>query len=182
MDNDKLKSQFEFINKAGELKRIKRRGWVECKVKDPESVAEHSQRIALIALLLADENNVDKGKVVQMALIHDHPEIITLDISPAQNVPQEEKSRLEDEAMKKLCMDVDGGKEIYNLWREFEDDVTEEAKFVHVCDKIEAMFQAYEYGLEQPDKDLSQFWNFAEKYDFKKMTGLFQFLKLQAKK
>ncbi len=43
----------DFIAEAGKLKRIPRTGWVESGVPDPESVADHSFRVALIALVLA---------------------------------------------------------------------------------------------------------------------------------
>ena len=47
-----------------------------------ESVAEHSWRLALMAMLLADEfPNTDINKVIQMCLIHDLGEAFTGDIA-----------------------------------------------------------------------------------------------------
>ncbi|MBX6342026.1 MAG: HD domain-containing protein, partial [Thermomicrobiaceae bacterium] len=38
---------------AGELKHVRRQGWIDRGVVDPESVADHSYRMALLAALLA---------------------------------------------------------------------------------------------------------------------------------
>jgi len=63
----------------GQLKRVKRSGWWIAGVKDPESVAEHAFRTAVIAYLLAYLEGVDTGKAVLMALFHDMPETRTND-------------------------------------------------------------------------------------------------------
>jgi hypothetical protein len=45
----------EFLRVCGKLKRTLRTGWVNRKVKGPESVADHSYRMSLISLLVADK-------------------------------------------------------------------------------------------------------------------------------
>ena len=47
----------------------------------PESVAEHSWRVSLLAMLLEDEiKDVDFSKIIRMCIIHDLGEAITGDI------------------------------------------------------------------------------------------------------
>ena len=74
----------EFISEVGRLKRLPRTGWVESGVPDPESVADHSFRVALLTLVLADLKGLDALKAVRMALIHDLGEAETGDLTPAR--------------------------------------------------------------------------------------------------
>ena len=60
MDESVTKTLIEFCKFAGKLKRTKRTGWVErVGIKDGESVADHSYRVALMAMVLADERKLD---------------------------------------------------------------------------------------------------------------------------
>jgi putative hydrolase of HD superfamily len=61
----------DLLLKVGKLKSIKRTGWGRGKFQDPESVAEHSFRVAFLALLLGDELGLDKNKLFEMAFLHD---------------------------------------------------------------------------------------------------------------
>ena len=60
-----------FFAEAGLLKRIKRSGWWVAGIDDPETVAEHSFRTAIIAYYIAHVENVDPYKAVTMALFND---------------------------------------------------------------------------------------------------------------
>lgn len=61
-----------YLFEAGELKREKRTGWWHAGVKDPESVAEHSMRTAVIALLLAEKRKMpNPERLAAAALLHD---------------------------------------------------------------------------------------------------------------
>ena len=60
-----------FFAEAGLLKKIKRSGWWVAGIKDPESVAEHCFRCALIGYYIAHLEGVDPYKVVLMTLFND---------------------------------------------------------------------------------------------------------------
>src|SRR3990167_4581102 len=60
-----------FFAEAWLLKDVKRSGWWVAGIKDPESVAEHSFRTAVIGYYLAHAEGVDPLKVVSMALFND---------------------------------------------------------------------------------------------------------------
>src|SRR3989339_2211175 len=77
-----MEDLIDFLHKVGQLKGLKRTGWVYKNIPDPESVAEHSFRTAILALVLADELKADKERLVKMALIHDLAESITGDLTP----------------------------------------------------------------------------------------------------
>ncbi len=153
----------ELLHNIGKLKDLKRTGWVLRKVPNPESVADHSFRISIMALLLADKLNLDKNKCVQMALIHDVGESLAGDITPHDKVNKKEKHELEKKAMKSLFKKVNDNK-ILDLWNEYEECKSPESKFVYELDKIEMLLQAFEYEQRYKDRDidLSEFWSYVE--------------------
>ena len=160
MDVDGL---IEFISEAGRLKRLPRTGWVESGVPDPESVADHSFRVALIALVLAEERGLDALRVVRMALIHDLAEAETGDLTPAQKgAAPEDAMRAEEAAMARIVDRLPGKlRGTYAAaWREFCESATEEARLVRDADKLEMVIQASEYqSAGGSAQKLMRFWH-----------------------
>jgi 5'-deoxynucleotidase YfbR-like HD superfamily hydrolase len=72
----------KFLKIAGMLKRTPRTGWVEVSIYQPESVADHTFRTAILSMLYADIEGLDPLKLLRMALIHDLPEALTGDLTP----------------------------------------------------------------------------------------------------
>ena len=79
-------------------------------------------------------------------------EALVGDITPMDGVPKHEKNRREETTMdyftNSLLGKVNGGitgKEIKDIWREYEDGETLESKFVHDVDKFELVLQMVEY-------------------------------------
>ena len=142
----------------GKLKKIKRAGWVLRGISDAETVAEHTFRVALMALLLAPKLGLDTGKCLKLALVHDLAEAVVGDITPHDLISSEEKYQKERAAMKELSRDS-GEEKLEKLWDEYSERLTPEAKFVHELDKLEMIFQAYEYEKEFPSRNLDEFWN-----------------------
>ena len=70
-ESKEMKPIANFLYEVGQLKRVKRSGWWLAGVKDPETVAEHSHRAAIIAYLLARLERADAGKACAIALFHD---------------------------------------------------------------------------------------------------------------
>src|SRR3990172_7620020 len=61
----------KFLFELGTLKRIKRSGfWLEG-IRDPESVADHTYRTAILGYILGKLENADANKVMKMCLFHD---------------------------------------------------------------------------------------------------------------
>ena len=65
----------DFALLAGKLKELKRAGWIRHHVPLPESVAEHSYRVAMLAMVLAKRANVDELTAIKIALVHDLAEV-----------------------------------------------------------------------------------------------------------
>jgi len=71
-------SAVDLFAEAGLLKRVKRSGWWVVGIKDPESVADHSFRCAVIAYYIAHKEGSDPYRTMTMALFNDiHEEINT---------------------------------------------------------------------------------------------------------
>jgi len=147
----------EFLRKVGDLKRIPRTGWVQAGIKEPESVADHSFRTALLAMVLSDQMGLDTEKVVRMALIHDLAESKTGDLTPSQK--PNDHSENESNAMAGILSLLPEGLETryMGLWEEYETKETPEARLVHNADRIEMLVQALEY--EDGAVNLEQFWD-----------------------
>lgn len=69
-----------FGYELGVLKRIRRAGWWQAGVRDPESVAEHTMRVAQLAGLLAAEEGANPERAAYLALWHDTQETRTGDL------------------------------------------------------------------------------------------------------
>jgi putative hydrolase of HD superfamily len=100
-----------------------------------------------------------------MAFVHDLAEALVRDIILIVKVLKSEKNRREEITMDYFTSSLLGkvnsrmmGKEINDIWREFEDSETLDSKFVNDVDKIELVLQIVEYECVHEHKlDLGEF-------------------------
>ncbi|XVF47836.1 hypothetical protein PTKIN_Ptkin03bG0142900 [Pterospermum kingtungense] len=145
-------SAIDFLTLCHRLKTTKRAGWVRRDIQNPESIADHMYRMGIMALIASDIPGIDRDKCVKMAIVHDIAEAIVGDITPSDGVSKAEKSQREREALDHMCKLLGGGsraKEIEELWMEYEENSSSEAKIVKDFDKVEMILQALEYENEQ---------------------------------
>lgn len=146
------------------LKQLFRQGWLRAGVPEArcESVAEHSFAVALLALLVAEDRfpDLDAGKLVKMALVHDLAEAFAGDITLHDGVSKEEKDRREREAMTRLLAGAPGEDSVRALWEEYESQASREAVLVKQMDRLEMALQGCVYE-HQLGLDLSQFFESA---------------------
>lgn len=152
-----------FLEVVGALKRTKRTGWVLRGVNDPESVAAHSYRMGIMALLALEDPSLDAAECMRIALCHDLAEAVIGDLVPGAVEPAE-KHRREAEAMDAMCSLLASGAprasaEVRRAYAAYETGASPEALFVKDCDKIDMTLQALEYERLQPELDLSDFFN-----------------------
>ena len=158
-----------FFHLAGKLKLEKRKGWLDRGVRDCESVADHSFRLALMSLVFAERQKLDAGRALKLAIVHDLPEAICGDIAvrvkeEMQKVSNNEKKLLEESALKREMelLPLDVAREVKALWEEYEARETKEAKLVYELDRLEAIFQAVEYEKAGNFKvSLQEFFDYA---------------------
>lgn len=138
----------------GILKRIRRAGWWHVGVRDPESVAEHTARVAQLAVLIAVEEGADPIRASFLALWHDTQETRTGDLphtvkeyltkpDPRQ-ITADQTSKLPRACRELLRTAVD----------EYETRQTPEARCAADADKLEMLLQAVEYrdiGIQRVD-------------------------------
>lgn len=151
---------------AGLLKKVKRTGWALKGVSEPESVAEHSFRVAFIAMILAERYKGDQLKMIKMALVHDLGESYIGDIkweSGAKIIAsQAQKHKDESKAIEEI---FSSRQEFIDLWQEFNHQKTKEARLVKLVDKLEMALQALEYEQEgNPEEWFVEFWENSSKY------------------
>ena len=129
-------------------------------VSKVESVAEHSYRMAMMALTLheaSDATNLDR--MIKMCLVHDLAEVLVGDITPFDGIEKEKKKLLEKRAMLALVQDLPESKqaELLALFEEYESQESDEARFVKDLDRLEMCLTALEYE-EAEQIDLEEFF------------------------
>lgn len=171
-----------FLHEVEALKKLLRHSWLSDNRR--ESVAEHTWRMALMAMVLHREleSKVDIGKVLKMVLIHDLGEVYAGDYVVFKDVPID-KHELERTALEKLIVDLPEktGVEIMDLWLEFEECKTIDAKFAVALDKLEVLIQHNEADLETWE-EIEYEINYDYAYDkvsFDKVLTLFRDLVLE---
>ena len=163
MNDSSLQNIIKFLEIAGMLKRTPRAGWVEVGVYQPESVADHTFRTAVLCLLYADMEGLDSLKVLQMALIHDLPEAVIGDLTPSQKTVETE-AKEENAVSHILNLLPAKQRETYiAVWNEYQEGKTREAQAVRQLEKIEMALQAKEYEKAgSASKSLERFIKSAE--------------------
>jgi len=135
-----------FINRIEKLKCNTRHSWTSNGRQ--ESVADHSWRLAVMAMLCADEYpELDTNKLIKMCLIHDFGEAITGDIPAFQKTEQHEND--EFIAVKNLISELPEqvSRELQNLYDELNEMKTPEAKLCKSLDNIEALISHNEADI-----------------------------------
>lgn len=170
-----------FWTLALQLKRMRRTGWVDRGVDDPESGAAHSWGVALLGWILAgDRPELDRDRVLLLGVVHDLPEAIAGDPTPFDGVrdasgvipanhfttapcysesAREAKQQAESAALNEMLGNLpdDLAADIRAAWHEYEQGETPEARFVRQIDKLETLLQAEEYRDVQPELAVESF-------------------------
>jgi len=147
MDENKVKNICDFYAITHKLQTTLRAGWVDCGVPAPrlQSVAEHVYATQMLALAVNTEFalGLDMGKVALLLAVHEIGECIIGDI-PAYGatISREEKKRIEQNAVEKIAGLIGNPVIIRDLFLEFENKSSPEAKFCFLIDKLECCFQA----------------------------------------
>lgn len=112
-----------------------------------ESTAEHSWSATMIVVVLMNDLKkefveIDELKTIKLTLIHDLVEIYAGDVFAFDVTARKEKEKLEVEALKQLIgIAPDFGKQLHDLWYEFEIKESIEAKIAKAADAICPLFQ-----------------------------------------
>jgi putative hydrolase of HD superfamily len=134
------------------LKDVSRTGWELRGITDPESVADHSWGTALLVSRYSGEAAVEGERSLRMALVHDLVEVRVGDIPRradprVERVSEEEKRGKEERAARELAGELQWP-ELEELWREYDEGKSEEARFVRDMNLLDMVLQATLYAAE----------------------------------
>ncbi|MGI5161917.1 HD domain-containing protein [Microbispora sp. CA-102843] len=137
--HERLQSQLAFHTEIDKLKRVIRRNSL-IDGSRRENDAEHSWHLAMMAMTLAEHAppGTDMSRVVAMLLVHDIVEIDAGDTFVYDSVAVEGQAALERAAADRIfgLLPEDQGARLRNLWDEFEERRTPEARFARALDRL----------------------------------------------
>ncbi len=144
MITENLLKQIEFIKEIDKIKYIQRRTKLFNSNRN-ENDAEHSWHLAMMAIVLSEYSDleIDLLKVIKMVLIHDIFEIDAGDTF----LYDQKKSHDNTEEEKKCAERIFGilpkkqAHAFFEVWTEFEDGISNEAKFAKSLDNLEPVLQ-----------------------------------------
>ena len=140
-----------FLQAAERLKDTTRTAWTSGGRR--ESVAEHTWRLCLMAMLLADGfPDVDFARLVKICIVHDLGEAIGGDISAKLQKGSTAEAERADLLTLLEPLPAERRDEIVALWDEYEGAATPEARVAKALDKIETILQ-HNQGSNPPDFD-----------------------------
>jgi putative hydrolases of HD superfamily len=142
IDPGRLEGIIDFLQSASALKDTLRTGRTASGRR--ESSADHSWRLCLLGMLLADDlDGIDLVRLLQLCIVHDLAEAITGDVpAPLQAVADGRKDR-EREALRELCTPLPDAlrQRIESLCAEYDAGCSPESLMAKGLDKIETMLQ-----------------------------------------
>lgn len=167
-----MKDILNFLIEVGKLKGKERRGWQIHKIKNSETTAEHIFHLAILVWVLGREKRIKMERAIKMALMHDLCEVYCLDLTPydpllpkdnnkamevlkkwpkftpaLKKEKEKMKKKMENEAACKLISKLpkELRKEMKDLWLDFMNSSSREARFVRQADKIASFLQGITY-------------------------------------
>ncbi|OJJ52894.1 hypothetical protein ASPSYDRAFT_62552 [Aspergillus sydowii CBS 593.65] len=164
-----------FFHLLSRLKSTKREGWQQAGLSHHgESIADHMYRMSIMTMFCPPSlsTRISIPRCIEMALVHDMAECLVGDITPLNtDITKTEKARREEATMLyitgPLLGSIPGGGgssstgaagRMMGLFREYEDNETLEARFVHDVDKLEMVLQTIEYERDL-GRDLDEFYH-----------------------
>lgn len=156
LDKERLKQQIAFCEEIDKEKFIGRQTYLS-DGKRKENDSEHAWHMAIMTLLLSEYSNeeIDVLKTISMILIHDLVEIDAGDTYAYDSEAKKSQKERELQAADRIfgMLPKDQGEKFRQLWEEFEEEKTPEAKFARVMDNIQpAMLNALADGKAWSEK------------------------------
>jgi putative hydrolase of HD superfamily len=152
-DPIEIEQTLAFLRSAERLKTVLRSGWTSAGQR--ESVAEHTWRLCLMALVFAEHYpEVDFGKLIRICIIHDLGEALRGDVPAPAQTPGSPKSEQERADLVELVAPLPKHlrQQIVDLWDECEAALSPEARLAKALDKLETIMQ-HNQGQNPADFD-----------------------------
>jgi putative hydrolase of HD superfamily len=135
----------KYFFEAGQLKMVKRSGWWVAKIRDPESVAEHSYRTAIIAYVLAKLEGENAEKLCSAGVFHDVLETRILDKHKISSNYSKVSKEIEEKVILDQCERLPEAlrNDFLGIVLNFSE---KEKKILKDADYLECAFSAKEYS------------------------------------
>ncbi len=139
-----LLKQIEFIKEIDKIKYIQRRTKLFNSNRN-ENNAEHSWHLAMMAIVLSEYSDlkIDLLKVIKMVLIHDIVEIDAGDTFLYDQVKSHDNTEDEKKCAERIfgILPKKQARDFLEIWTEFENGISNEAKFAKSLDNLEPILQ-----------------------------------------
>ncbi len=183
MKTENLLKQIDFIKEIDKIKYIQRHTKLFNSDRR-ENDAEHSWHLAMMAIVLSEHSDceIDLLKVVKMVLIHDIVEIDAGDTFLYDQNKNHDNTAAEMKCAERIfgMLPKKQAEEFVQIWIEFEDGNSNEAKFAKSMDRLEPLLQNTsnnggtwkEFGVKYQavydkkkiiENGSKELWNYAEK-------------------
>lgn len=139
----------KFAYETGQLKLLPRAGWLLAGIREPESVAEHSFRVGVLAYIIAVLEGADPDRAAALGLFHDLPETRIGDVpsvgrpyvttAAPQDVTADQVSELPESLAAHIASLVDEHESAKTA------TATPESRCSRDADKLDCLLQAREY-------------------------------------
>jgi putative hydrolase of HD superfamily len=164
MDDTTIAARLAFLRAAEALKNVTRSGHTS--TGRPESTAEHSWRLCLLALVFADAlADLDMRRVLELCVVHDLAEAVGGDVPATARAAHAAKGARERHDLEVLAAPLDAPQQdrIVALWDEYAQGATPEAQAVKALDKLETILQ-HNQGMNPPDFDYAFNLDYGRRY------------------
>jgi putative hydrolase of HD superfamily len=154
MDENEIAGALMFLREAERLKTVLRSG--RTSGGRPESAAEHTWRLCLMALVFAPHlGEMDVLKLLKICVVHDLGEALGGDVPANVQSSKTEKADRERADLQELVTPLAPPQrdEILRLWDEYEAASSPEARIAKELDKLETILQ-HTQGQNQPNFNL----------------------------
>ncbi len=164
MESKDLQGILTFLRESERLKNIFRSSHTSLSRR--ESVAEHSWRLCLMALVLEPYfSDIDMSRVIKICIVHDLGEALQGDIPAPVQIHTKNKSESERKDLLKLTESLPAlaHAELLGLWDEYENASTDEGRMAKALDKLETIMQ-HNQGENPDDFDYAYNLDYGKKY------------------
>ena len=164
LQTEELHAILTFLRRAEALKHTYRSAWTS--KGEPESVAAHTWRLALMAMVFAPSfPDIDPLRLLKICLIHDLGEAINGDIPAIHQSEDDGKAAQEREDLLSLIDTLPETlhAELLTLWEEYENAASPEARIAKGLDKLETIIQ-HNQGDNPADFDYDFNLNYGNTY------------------
>lgn len=146
MDKKTVIGRINFVLEADKLKTIIRNTLLTDQSRF-ENAAEHSWHVALTALIFFDsapDKGMDLQRILNMLLVHDLVEIDAGDLLCYHTDQLRHQKESEKQAAERIfgLLPDDQGRQLRQLWQEFEAVETPESRFANAVDRLQPLLQA----------------------------------------